>query len=146
MDDKIFFAGYMYAFASGFLGTTFFMIRDLQTKLAVSRTTTLRDMWTYGMILLRCFFGIGAATVLYFFFQTGLLGEGVWPNLSDIGFNASKSVWRGFGLENFTFMLPNKDTALLIVWSFLAGYSQKLVPTFLSRTEDQAIGEKPVAP
>mgnify|MGYP000553892154 CR=1 FL=1 len=142
MEDKIFFAGYMYSFAGGFFGATFFMIRDLQSKLAVSEVATLRDMWTYGMILLRCCFGIGAATILYFFFQTGLLGQGVWPAIPEIGFETLDSVWRGGGFESFKFTLPNKDTALLIVWSFLAGYSQRLVPSFLSRTEERA-GEKP---
>jgi len=136
MNDTIFFPGYLYAFASGFFGTTFFMIRDLQTKLAISDVTTLRDMWTYGMILLRCCFGIGAATILYFFFQTGLLGEGVWPDIAGIGFEPLTSGQEP-GSDRFHFIRPNKHTALLIVWSFLAGYSQKLVPSFLARAEER---------
>ncbi len=34
--------------------------------------------------------------------------------------------------------VPNKHLALLIIWSFLAGYSQTLVPSLLTRTEARA--------
>jgi hypothetical protein len=30
---------------------------------------------------------------------------------------------------------PSKDLALLAIWSFLAGFSERLVPTILANTE-----------
>jgi hypothetical protein len=34
--------------------------------------------------------------------------------------------------------LPSKDWALLVIWSVIAGFSEKLVPDSLSRVEAQA--------
>jgi len=34
-------------------------------------------------------------------------------------------------------LFPSKDLALLIVWSFIAGFSEVLVPTILARTGEQ---------
>ena len=134
MNTAILYTGYVYALAAGLFGTTFFMIVDLQSKIEISSHSELRDMWTFRMIMLRCSFGVGAATILYFFLQTGLLGDGVWPDVAKLGFaNATRTVESGF-LEGSTYRLPNTNTSLLIVWSFLAGYSQTLVPRLLITT------------
>lgn len=138
MNTMILLTGYSYAFAAGFFGASFFMIVDLQKSLANSSQTELRDMWTLRMISLRCFFGIGASTILYFFFQTELLGSGVWPEVVNLDFTQLKNS-EGAAVDYASrFRLPNKDMALLIVWSFLAGYSQKLVPSLLSKTGESA--------
>lgn len=137
MDNAILYTGYIYAFASGLFGTTFFMIVDLQSKIENSSQGELRDMWTFRMILLRCFFGIGAATILYFFLQTGILGDGVWPDVSDLNFaDASREVNSG-PLAGSSYRLPNTNTSLLIIWSFLAGYSQTLVPRLLVTSNEK---------
>ena len=134
MNTAILYTGYIYAFAAGLFGTTFFMIVDLQSKIENSSQGELRDMWTFRMILLRCSFGVGAATILYFFLQTGLLGDGVWPNLAELDFaDATRTVEHGV-FKGSTYRLPNTNTSLLIVWSFLAGYSQTLVPRLLIKT------------
>ena len=134
MITTIFFKGWIYAFASGLFGATFFMLVEFQSRLATSGTTELRDMWTGWMILLRCAVGIGGATILYFLFQTDLLGEGLWPNIKEMGFgeNVQPTLTKFFGTVEFR--IPDKNTALLIVWSFLAGYSQSLVPGILTTT------------
>jgi hypothetical protein len=36
------------------------------------------------------------------------------------------------GAESKITMVPGKDFALLIVWSFLAGFSERLVPNILN--------------
>lgn len=137
MNSAIFYTGYVYAFAAGLFGTTFFMIVDLQSKIKNSSQGELRDMWTFRMIMLRCSFGIGAATILYFFFQTGLLGDGIWPNISNLDFEkATRSVESG-PFKGSSYRLPNSNTSLLIVWSFLAGYSQTLVPRLLVNTTNR---------
>ncbi len=37
---------------------------------------------------------------------------------------------------------PKKARALLVIWCFLAGFSESLVPTLLKQTEEKATGEK----
>lgn len=134
MITTIFFKGWIYAFASGLFGATFFMLVEFQSRLAASGTTELRDMWTMWMILLRCAVGIGGATILYFLFQTDLLGEGLWPNVGEMGFEGKAHSASLKIIGTVEFRIPDKNTALLIVWSFLAGYSQSLVPGILTTT------------
>jgi len=137
MNNAIIYTGYVYAFAAGLFGTTFFMIVDLQSKIHSSSQSELRDMWTFRMIMLRCSFGVGAATILYFFFQTGLLGDGVWPDVAQIDFSTATRTVESGPFKGSTYRLPNTSTSLLIVWSFLAGYSQTLVPRLLKKTTDK---------
>jgi len=142
MTTPIFFTGWIYAFAAGLFGATFFMLVDLQRTIPVSSSLELRDMWTFKMIGLRCAVGIGAATILYFFFQTNLLGDGFWPKIASMGFDPVKhTVDDGF-FKDIEFRLPDKNTSLLVVWSFLAGYSQTLVPNILTRTAGEAQKEE----
>jgi len=138
--NGIIFTGYNYAFAAGFFGAAFFMIVELQARLSVSSQTDLRHMWTFWMIALRCFFGIGASTVLYFFLQTDLLESPLWPSIHEIGFTKETKIVEDGFLSGSKFRFPDKNTSLLLIWSFLAGYSQTLVPNLLSKTVDD--GEK----
>ena len=136
MSTAVYFTGWIYACASGLFGATFFMLYELHSRLLTCRSNELRDLWTFKMIGLRCAVGVGAATVLYFFLQTDLLGDGIWPDIGEIGFapKGQATPWAPVGQAEFR--LPNKETASLVVWSFLAGYSQSLVPSILSRTSE----------
>jgi len=134
--NGIIFSGYNYAFAAGFFGAAFFMIVELQARLSVSSQTELRHMWTFRMIALRCFFGIGASTVLYFFLQTNLIESPLWPNIHEIGFTDETKIVEGGFFSGSKYRFPDQDTSLLLIWSFLAGYSQTLVPNLISKTVD----------
>ncbi len=131
------YAGLVLAMATGCFGATFFMLANIQSRLTDSLDLDVRDMWSWPMIFLRCAVGVGAASILYFFFETGLLTGSIWPDLNRIGFsdvfsNASAPESKS---TVHSVLVPNRDLALLIVWSFIAGYSQTLVPNILVRTE-----------
>jgi len=135
MSATLAFTGWNYAFAAGLFGATFFMLVEFQRRLPESGTTELRELWTIRMIGLRCAVGIGGATILYFLFQTELLGgAGLWPNIGNLTFKplSGSAEWWLFG--EVEFRLPGPNTARLIVWCFLAGYSQGLVPSILAHT------------
>lgn len=125
--------GLLIALVTGLLGSTFFMLIQLQERLAEGSLTDARDMWTMPMIVLRCIVGVGAAAVLYFFFKSGLMDGSLWPKLHTQGFEVVKRT-AGASTDP-SFYVPNRDLALLIVWSFIAGYSQTLVPNLLLSTE-----------
>lgn len=159
------YTGFLLALASGFFGATFFMLARLQGDLAKTSELDMRDLWSWPIIFLRCSVGIGAASILYFFFESRLFESSLWPNLQMLGFSplgptpsdASSVVQTLNATENpvssqhgllkvaqqqntdaMPPMIPNKDTALLIVWSFLAGYSQTLVPNILVASEEKS--------
>ena len=65
--------GLVIAMAAGLFGASFFMLIELQNKLGRGDTADLREMWAWRFLLLRCIVGVGAASILYFFFRCGLL-------------------------------------------------------------------------
>jgi hypothetical protein len=126
--------GLFIAMVTGLFGASFFMLIQLQQKISEAGLTDARDMWTWPLIVLRCLVGVGAASILYFFFKSGLLAGSLWPELGILGFD-NISVGQGTAKQPSALYVPNKDFALLIVWSFVAGYSQTLVPSLLLTTE-----------
>src|SRR5262249_18259204 len=72
----------------------------------------------------RALIGAGAASILYFFILSGLLRGSALSNI----------------FPNFTpgaSTLPLDQLALLVVWSFIAGFSERLGPGLLDRTESR---------
>lgn len=147
--------GLFIAMVTGLFGATFFMLIQLQQKISEAGLTDARDMWTWPLIFLRCLVGVGAASVLYFFFKSGLLEGSIWPDLSGLGFDnilaidqkaakaaAEAAIAAGKAIPDTPkpsaathLYVPNRDFALIVVWSFIAGYSQTLVPSLLLATE-----------
>ena len=137
------YAGFFIAMSAGWFGATFFMLALMQSNIERAEEYDVRAMWSYPMILLRCSVGVGAASILYFFFESGVLTGTLWPDLNKLGFSPVGSVEDATGAiptetqNNSRIMVPNQHTALLIVWCFLAGYSQTLVPSILNKAEEK---------
>ncbi len=133
--------GLMVAMTTGLFGATFFMLIQLQQRISEGGLTDARDMWTWPMLLLRCIVGVGAAAILYFFFNSGLLEGSLWPRLEYLSFQVVRladdvsKADPAIARTTEGMFVPNREWALLIVWSFIAGYSQTLVPNLLLNTE-----------
>ena len=127
------YAGLVIGLAAGFFGASFFMLAELQKRVSEGNMDDIENMWSPRLIVLRCLVGVGGALILYFFFQSGLLEGSIWPKLTELGYSGVKN---GGAL-----IVPNQQLALLTVWSFLAGYSQTLVPSILVKTEARANGD-----
>ncbi len=134
--------GLFSAMITGLFGASFFMLIQLQQRISEGSLDDARDVWTYRMIVLRCVVGIGAASILYFFFKSGLLEGSLWPDIEHLGFHDVTNEMSGDGAPLFYVepnkTVPNHNFSLLIVWSFIAGYSQTLVPNLLLSTENRA--------
>ena len=120
----------IFAALTGTWGATFSMLGSLKSRLAASELDDLKLMRPWVMLLSRALIGTGAGCVLYFFLRSGLLGGGVFPQLTTLD-AASK---------------PGKDLALLIIWCFVAGFSEKLVPSLLEKAEARAGSAAPTEP
>lgn len=84
--------------------------------------------------LWKCAVAMGFAFLLYLVFMGGLLSGGLFPE-----FPGSADPFRsigGFVLE----VNPgtNADFAKLLVWSFVAGFSEKFVPNLIAKLEGLA--------
>lgn len=160
------FQGYPLALASGALGAGFSILISRGAVAEIKTIEALRGATQFSTVLLRLSVGAGAAAILYFLFNSGFLGEGVFPDARLIGFvpvggedlPAAKLLelqscaglrLEALGLGDGTggacaagqTFVPNTALRLMIVWCVIAGFSEKLVPTILaSRSENANTG------
>jgi|GEM_PF-930599 len=104
----------------GWLGAAFSMLMSLNYRLReITRNLdALKVQRRWGFIVSRVIIGIGASMIFLYFIQAGIINGPLFPQLA--------------------VPLDSKNFALLVVWSFLAGFSEKLVPNLLTKTEQQA--------
>jgi hypothetical protein len=108
------------AILAGSWGAAFSMLSSLRDRLDASdldALKVLRGRWVLGS---RMLIGAGAASVLYFFFVSGFVSGPAFPELKPPA--GAPKAW----LETF---------ALLVVWCFIAGFSERLIPGLLASTE-----------
>lgn len=138
------FAGFLYMLIAGFLGSSFSMLTSQRQAIRVRSIEAMAVLSGMPMIMLRLMVGAGAAAILYFFFEAGLVNGAVFPSLSDIGFSSIADA--SVPARNWS-LVPNPNLSLMMIWGFLAGFSEKLVSTMLARVDkslDQETGaEKP---
>lgn len=78
------------------------------------------------MLRLRILYGMIGAIIFYFILRSGIVSGSVFP---------SNDALSSYG----TIVLSiDADLACLLVWSFIAGFSERLVPDTLTRTEGKA--------
>lgn len=108
------------ALSAGRMGAAFGMLLSLKGNLAQTALKDLKVIHKFGYIFSRIIVGMGAALILLYFLHANLI-EGVFPPK----------------FTEATPMLDEKNLAILVVWMFLAGFSEKLVPNLLKRTEQR---------
>ena len=113
---------------AGMWGATFSMLATLKGRLDASTFDDLKLMRSWALLISRALIGAGAACILFFFLLSGLLGGTAFPTIDEAA-EAPRA-------------LPHKDLALLIVWCFIAGFSERLIPGLLATTEARATGSQ----
>lgn len=109
------------ALLAGFMGACFSMLISLKSRIESITLQELDNLHSMHVILTRIITGVGAALVCYYFFRAELLSGTLFPDLSD----------------KTRILVNSKTLFILIIWSFIAGFSEKLVPSILSKTEEQ---------
>jgi hypothetical protein len=77
------------------------------------------------MLRLRILYGMIGAIIFYFILRSGIVSGSVFP---------SKDALSGYGAKPLS---VDADLACLLVWSFIAGFSERLVPDTLTRIESK---------
>jgi len=124
----------------GFLGALFSRLITLQTQWSAMALDELSNARSYHYIVLRASIGILGALVVYFFLQSGLVEGSVFPKFKELSMNTLSFGDSAAPRWPTRLTLPSLNLALLIMWSFIAGFSESLVPTVLSNTERQFAG------
>lgn len=136
--DWVLYTGLVATCSAGTFGAAFSQLVHMRKRISESTLDDIRVAYRYETILTRVLVGYGGALILYFLLRSDILIGTIWPDLTKLGFNEIV-VDKGIALGN---MVPNRDLCLLMVWSFIAGFSENFVPAMLTRTEARA-GAKP---
>ncbi|MEM7545700.1 MAG: hypothetical protein AAF367_09200 [Pseudomonadota bacterium] len=132
------FSSFYIALIAGLFGAAFSMMSQTKKRVEQSTLEDMRANARFAMLVFRLGVGIGAAVILYFIFDTQILGESViMPSLTKVGFDVSTDTTALFTAIGA--LSPNRDLSLLMLWSFVAGFSEVLVPSILRQTESTAI-------
>jgi len=108
---------------SGFFGASFSMLTSLKKQLTLCTIEDLKVHHRLIYILKRPFIGVGAALIFYFFIQSGMLKGSLFPALP-IPEQAQLA-------NNY------HQISLMIIWAFLSGFSERLVPHMLKKTAEE---------
>ena len=119
------------AVLAGCLGACFSMLSSLKSRLQQSTLDDLKILNSPWNLSTRLLIGFCAGLLVYYFIRSWLIQGPLVPNL------APDEQTPGFDLF--------QALALLVVWCFLGGFSERLVPALLSKTEVQAdiVGSSP---
>jgi len=115
---------------AGGWGAGFSMLASLKSRMDAADLDDLKLMKSGWILWSRPLIGVGAACILYFFLVSGVLGGTAFPSLK----------------PDPALGLAPKDLALLIVWCFIAGFSERLVPALLAKTEERVTGKSGIDP
>jgi hypothetical protein len=126
------------ALSAGFFGAIFSRLLYLQSKQDAYSLGELKQV-NLRVIFLRGSIGMCGAAIVYFFLQSGIVDGSLIPKFSNIDVTVKPPLREAQG-EVLRLVLPNKDLALLTIWSFLAGFSERLVPSILQSAESKLEG------
>ncbi|PWR21769.1 hypothetical protein DKG75_07205 [Zavarzinia compransoris] len=121
---------------AGIIGAYFSRLIDFQSRLRTLDYYTIQLDFAPSRLVSRATTGAIGALVLYWLIGSGLLGGGIFPEAT------MANLWKFVALDSGqTVGLPTVDFFKLMIWSVLAGFSERLVPTQLSALEVRAAGK-----
>lgn len=144
--------GLLMVAAYGLLGAFFSRVMMFQTQLATIGFEDVMNTYQGRMIHVRLLYGTIGAIIFYFVLRSGIIGGSAFPDLSKISIG-EQVVWKSaassiepasdntkLAASGLTILAPTIDLAKLLVWSFLAGFSERLVPETLEKTTAKSNG------
>jgi len=115
------------AVTSGCLGTCFSMLIGLKGRLNLISLSDLRVLHRFDYILSRALIGFVSGLILFYFFDSEIVRAPLFPDFNHEG--------------KATEFLNHENLALLVVWCFISGFSEKFVPDLLFKTGQSLSGE-----
>jgi hypothetical protein len=124
--------------AAGLMGALFSRLIYLQSNWTALSLDQVEDAKLASSILLRGSVGMCAAVIVFLFLRSGIITSTFLPTFTEISLHqitGSLTDVEGEVDLNLPFLAPSLAFSLLIIWCFLAGFSERLVPDILAATE-----------
>jgi hypothetical protein len=123
------------ALTSGLFGAFFFRLTDINNPSIATNVdeAVLQRKWSYT--LLRAGVGVCGALVVYIFLRSGIAEGALFPKFDEISIEMVDVVSQKSAAMSVA--MPSKALALLMFWCFLAGYSEKFVPSIIGSAEQK---------
>lgn len=109
---------------AGMMGALFSVLVSLRKSVQNASLADLRIMKGKTFPLMKASIGGGGGLILYYLLKGGILSGSVFPIIDD------------------SIQFGDRTYALLVVWCFLSGFSEKMVPNLLSTTSKRGGGAK----
>ena len=136
------------AMSFGLLGGYFSLLLSARQQGESKSIEEAQNRYSSRLLAVRAAVGMFGAVIVYYILSSEVLGKGggLVPDFGMLQyketalttiFSGPDSIPDAAGtVRKFTVLLPSKDWSLLVVWSFLAGFSEMLVQNTLTRIED----------
>lgn len=133
---------------AGALGALFSRAMKFQTDIASLTFDIVVQTYVSRMLCLRLLCGVIGAIFFYFFICGKFVGGNLFPILTS-GMITEQTIWtlhlagpvtkaKAYDLKATSDLSPTVEFAKLVVWSFLAGFSERLVPDTLVGLEKKS--------
>lgn len=130
----------------GVLGAYFSRAIAFNNRSATLTFDEVMQSYIGRLLRIRMLYGLIGALIFYVLLRAGLIGGAVFPDfgkLSVAAVPASPNTPPPTRLHPaaLTVLAPTAEFAKLVIWSFIAGFSERLVPEAITRTEARASGD-----
>jgi hypothetical protein len=130
--------GLFTAMSFGLLGAFFSRLISLQFTSEMT-VEDAENRYGFRSLAIRAGVGMCGAAIIYFLLGTDLLGQTAKPDFAQLSFKIVPMVTM-LSSDTYEVLLPSPHWCLLVMWSFIAGFSERLVPESLARAEGQLSG------
>lgn len=149
--NPVFGLGLVMAF--GLLGAFFSRVTQFQADSATLSFEQVMNTYRREVLRVRLLVGMIGAVVFYFLMRSKIVGGSIFPDMSQLSLSTVSVLKEEAGsvsaagktveASGLTILLPSAELAKLLVWSFLAGFSERLVRNTLDTTVAKAEQVKP---
>ena len=124
----------------GFLGAYLSRLIAFQNTAVTLSVDDLENGYSWHFLMVRLLVGGLSSVILYFVISGHLIGGELFPAPDDGATGGFGSLWTVHNGAGMPYEGPSANFAKLIVWCFIAGFSERFLPDSLSALEAKSRG------